>query len=360
MQSTSFGLLEEEAFAWTARWATLEPQPAYVDPSHRWRIRSSLQKATRRGQGDRAVRMGLALHRLDPRYAWRSILTVAVEDVGVGCPEVVLWATAAQRSGFRKSVGELPLLIGLIRRMAAAIKSRSAIELAFVVETGEPKIFELFSRMTTGELLRRFEDDDPYEAFAAVSVLRGVVPTGYRLRPPDRRGVQAVLETLGDLADQTMACAASAALLHPLDNMSLGFLTVAHLAGSHRLRHDEMPPGRMIDGYPAETFDQHERLGRQAIALFSRQGRGQPPALTRLTPSRRQRVVADAVFVAEGQCLDQWRGGEDFDRLRSEADRFTMTRHGLGATDGTEIVMWIRSRLEDLHSIRAEIVRDAS
>lgn len=360
MQSTSFELLADEAFAWTARWATLEPQPAFVDPSHRWRIRSCLQKSTRRGHADRAIQMGLGLHRLDPRYAWRSILTVAVEDVGVGCPEVVLWATAAQRSGFRKSVGELPLLIGIVRRMAVATKSRSAIELAFVVETREPKIFELFSRMTTGELLRRFEEDDPYEAFAAISVLRGIVPTKQRLRPPDPRGVQAVLEMLGDLADPTMGRAASVALKHPLDNMSLGFVTVARLASPDWLRHDEMPPGRMIDGYPAETFDQHERLGRQAIAQFSKEGRDQPPKLTRLTPSQRQKVIADAVFVVEGQCLDQWRGGDDFDRLRSEADRFTLTRHSLGAREGAEVVAWVRAHLRDLHSIRAAIVRDAS
>jgi len=360
LQSTSHELLAEEAFAWTARWATLEPQPAFVDPSHRWRIRSSLQKATRRGQADRAVRMGLALHRLDPRYAWRSILTVAVEDVGIGAPEIVLWATAAQRSAFRKAVGELPLLIGLIRRMAAATKSRSAIELAFVVETGEPKIFELFSGMTTGELLRRFEDDDPYEAFAAISVLRGIVPTKQRLRPPDPRGVQAVLEMLGDLADPTIGRAAAVALQHPLDNMSLGFVTVARLAGPRWLRHDEMPPGRMIDGYPAETFDQHERLGRKAIGLFARDTPGVPLALGLLPSTRRQKVIADAIFVMEGQCLDRWHGGGDLDRLRAEADRFTMTRHGLGAVEGAEIVAWTRSRIEELHSIRTAVVRAAS
>lgn len=304
--------------------------------------------------------MGLALHRLDPRYAWRSVLTVAVEDVGIGAPETVLWATAAQRSTFRQAVGELPLLIGLIRRMAAATKSRSAIELAFIVETSEPKIFELFGGMTTGELLRRFEDDDPYEAFAAVSVLRGIVPKEYKLRTPDRRGVQAVFEALGGLGDPAMARAASAALLHPLDNMSLGFLTAARLAGEPSLRHDALPPGRLIDGYPAEAFDQHERLGRKAIGLFARDMRGVPLALGLLPSARRQKAIADAIFVVEGQCLDRWHGGGDLDRLRAEADRFTMTRHGLGAVDGAEIVTRVRARIEELHSIRAAVVRDAS
>lgn len=360
MQRLNFDLLTEEAFAWVARWATFERPPVHVDPNHRWRIRSCLQKTIRRGRCDLALKMALSLHRLDPNYAWRSILTIAVEDVGIGAPETVLWATAAQRAAFRSVVGELPLLIGLIRRMAGATKSRSAIELAFIVETGEPKVFELFSRMTTAELLRRFEDDDPHEAFAAVSVLRGIVPTKQRLRPPDRRGVQAVLEILGDIAEPTMGRAASAALLHPLDNMSLGFLTVARLARSDLLRHDEMPLGRMIDGYPAETFDQHERLGRKAIGLFARDTLGVPLALGLLPSPRRQKVIADAIFVMEGQCLDRWHGAGDLDRLRAEADRFTMTRHGLGAVEGAEIVAWTRSRIEELHSIRAAVVRDAS
>lgn len=356
----SSDLLVEEAFAWAARWATLEPQPAHVDPEHRWRIRSCLQKAVRRGQADRAVRMALALHRLDPRYVWRAISTVAVEDVGIGTPEVVLWATAAQRAAFRKAVGELPLLIALTRRMATALKSRSAIELSFVVEAGEPKIFRLFGGMTTDQLLDRFEGSDPYEAYAALSVLRGIVPKGDRIRLPDQRGIMAAGEMLCDQMDPTSARAAKAALSHPLDEMSMGFVVAARLGRAGNARHDQMPITMLIDGYPAEAFDQHERLGRQAIGQFTRSLTRLSPRLAALSPEKAKAGVSDGLFVVEGQCLDRWVGGVDLDRLRKEADTHSLMRHGLSPPGDLEVRHLIRSRLGELHRIREAVVGTAS
>ena len=356
MFTPSSDLLVEEAFAWVARWATLEPQPAHVDPDHRFRIRSSLQKAVRRGQADRAVRMALALHRLDPRYVWRAISTIAVEDVGIGAPGVVLWATSAQRAAFRKAVGELPLLIALTRRMAAALKSRSAIELAFVVETGEPESFRLFGGMTTDQLLDRFGGADPYEAYVALSVLRGIVPKGLSLRPPDQRGITAAGEMLPDQMDPASARAAQVALLRPLDNMSLGFIVAARLHRDDDERYDAMPETMMIDGYPAEAFDQHERLGRQAIGLFTKSLSRVSPALAQLSPGKAHAAVADAVFVVEGQCLDRWTGGTGLDRIRGEADRCSLTRHGLSAEAGMGVRRLVFNSLTSLHEIRSAMV----
>lgn len=359
MFSSSSDLLLEEAFAWAARWATLEPQPVNVDPEHRWRIRSALQKAVRRGQADRAVRMALALHRLDPRYVWRAVSTIAVEDVGIGAPDTVFWATAAQRSSFRKAVGELPLLIALTRRMATAIKSRSAIELSFVVETGEPEMFRLFGGMTTGQLLDRFAGPDLYEAHGALSVLRGIVPKGYRVRAPDERGVMAAAEMLSDQMDPASARAARAALLHPLDEMNIGFVVTARLPCQDADRYDAMPDTMLIDGFPAEAFDQHERLGRRAIGRFSKSLLRISAALSRLPSGKAQAAVADAVFVEEGQCLDRWKGGDELDRLRVEADGYGLTRHGLSSTEGMEVRRLVRDRLPELHRHRIAVVRDA-
>ena len=360
MFSQSFDLLVEEAFAWAARWATLEPQPVHVDAEHRWRIRSSFQKSCRRGEANRAVEMALALHRLDPRYAWRSVLTVAVEDIGIGCPEAVFWATAAQRAGFRKAVGEIPLLIGLTRRMATASKSRSAIELAFIVETGEPEMFRRFGSMTTGQLLDWFDGADPHEAYAAASVLRGIVPSGYRHRRPDQHGVMAACEMLPSQMDLTTARAAQIALLHPLDNMSLGFVVAARLQRGEAERRDPMPGTLMIDGYPAETYDQHERLGRQAIGLFARSLLPASPVLARLPTGKAKVTVADAVFVEEGQCLDRWVTGPDLDRLRAEADDLSLGRHGLSPQEAIAVRLLVRERLADLHRLRSAVVRDVS
>lgn len=358
----SLDLLVQEASAWTARWATLEPQPAHVDPEHRFRIRSSFQKSVRRGQVGRAMTMALALHRLDPPYAWRSALTVAVEDIGIGSPDTIFWATAAQRVRFRKAVGELPFLIALTRCMALSVKSRSAIEIAFVTETGEPELFWLFGRMTTGRLLDRVGGDDPYETFTAVSVLRGLVPKPYRVRPPDQSGLIAACEILADQAEPCVARACRAALLHPLDEMSLGFFAAAMLQSSSApslTRYDPMPDSVLIDGFPSETFDQHERLGRRAIGQFTKALMPDLRQLQHLSPSKAYAAVSDAIFVEETQCLDQWIGGGGFDRLRGEADRFSLTRYGLSTDDGEAVRRVVRDHLAELNDLRRRVVRDA-
>lgn len=303
--------------------------------------------------------MALALHRLDPRYAWRSVQIIAVEDVGLGSPDVVLWSTAAQRSAFRKSVGEVLLLIAVTRCMAKAVKSRAAVELSFVTETSEPEMFRLFGGMTTDQLLDRFGGSDPYEAYAAVSVLRGIVPIGYRIRPPDQRGTQCAYEMLPDLVRTTHLRSVQAALLHPLDNMSLGYVVVARLEPDDLERQDEMFTSWMIDGYPAEAYDQHERLGRRSIRTFAERVRSVSAPLRRLSRAKAAAAVADAVFVIEGQCLDRWVGGIDLDRLRQQADRFSLTRHGVSEGEEQEVRELVASRLDELHHIRTMIVTDA-
>ncbi len=243
--------------------------------------------------------------------------------------------------------------------MAEATKSRAAIELAFVTGTDEPEMFRLFGGMSTGQLLDRFARSDPYEAYAALSVLRGIVPKGYRIRPADQQGVMAAGEMLTDQMEPASARAARAALFHPLDEMSVGFIVAARLKQHDAKRNDAMPESRLIDGYPTETFDQHERLGRQAIGRFSRSLSQQSPALAALSAAKAQAAVADAVFVVEGQCLDRWVGGPDLDRLRVEADGYSLTRHGLSADAGRGVRELIRQSLADLHAIRLMVVSEA-
>ena len=79
---TSPDLLVDEANAWVAKRARLQCPPLIVDPTEKWIVRSAFQKAVRRGQVDRAVDLALTLHRIDSRYVWRAVLTVAIEDVG--------------------------------------------------------------------------------------------------------------------------------------------------------------------------------------------------------------------------------------------------------------------------------------
>ena len=352
-------LLIEEAFAWTARWATWEAPPLHVDPTHRFRIRSSLQKAVRRGEVEWAVRMALALHRLDRRYAWRSILTIAVEDVGIANPDTVLWATMAQKASFRRGVGETPLLIALTRCMAMGLKSRAAIDLAFVTETGEREMFRLFATMSSAQLVSRYMADDPYEAYAALSVIRGIVPSGCSRRSVDPAAINIIIAELEGQVAQPLVRAVRASLLHPLDNMSMGFVVAARLYPGDEGEEvrDHIPDSVQIDGFPAETYDQHERLGRSAIAAFAQHIAPRSAELSRLSPSRARRVVADAVFLEEGQALNRWMASPALARLRREADGFSLSRHGLSGDECASLQRLVRNEIVTLHAVRATLAR---
>lgn len=352
-------LLVEEAFAWVARRARLELPPAHVDPAAKWIVRSSWQKNVRRGQTDRAVAMALALHAIDSRYVWRAALTIALEDVGFGSPDTVLWATAAQTASFRKAVGELPLLIALTREMAGSLKSRAAVELSFIVDTSQPETFRPFGDMTTDQLLARFADDDPYEAYVALSVLRGIVPTGYRMREADRRGVMAAGEIIHDQQSGQLSRAAQATLLRPLDNMSMGFVVGCRLAqenGDADILADPMPESRLIEGFPSEAYDQHERLGRQAIRRFGLMLVERHYWLRSLPRSSCHAAIADAVFIEEGQCLDRWISGPALLRLRQDADEIALTRHGLTAAQAIALRRLVRDAANDLNLCREALV----
>ena len=345
----------QEAFAWTAQRAVLKPQPTHVDPADKFIIRSSYQKAVRRGQVERAVDMALALHRIDSRYVWRAILTVALEDVGLGSPDAVWFATHAQSSVFRRAVGELPLLIALTREMASSLKSRAACELSFVVDTGEPEIFRHFATMTTEHLLRRFAADDLYEAYAAISVLRGVVPTGYRARQPDPAGILAAIEIMDDQASGRTAQAAKSALRRPLDNMAMGYVVLSRLTvdPDHlELLQDQPPESVLIRGYPSEAYDQHERTGRRAIRAFGSRLLQSQPELSGLLRQSFFAALADAVFVVEGQALDRWIADAPMARLRHEADVFTLSRHGLRPDQAAVLTGAVRDCVDDLNACR--------
>lgn len=354
-------LLAEEAFAWVAQRATLVPQPVYVNPEHRWRIRSALQKAVRRGQTERAIYMGLALHRLDSRALWRAILTIALEDVGVGGPDTVLWATAAQRATFRRAVGEQPLAIALIREMAGSPKSRAAVEIAFVADTSEQGMFAAFARSSTRDLIERTSADDSYEAYAALSVLRGIVPGTQNPRAPDERGWMEACVGLCDGLPDNVARALRATVARPLDNMSLGFSIACRVWSRESptgLVEDAMPPSVQINGFPAEAFDQHERQRKQAIRRFGAELRAARRWVAGLPQGSFYPAVADAVFIEEGQCLDRWLSGGKLMALREMADRCTLTRHSLSEDEGDALRRVVQEEIERLHAHRLAVVHE--
>lgn len=355
-------LLADEAMLWTAQRATLRCPPLVVDPAQKWIVRSALQKAVRRGQVDRAVDLALNLYRIDGRYVWRAILTVAIEDVGFGSPDSVFWATQAQTATFRRLVGEVPLLIALTREMAAAPKSQAALQISFLANTTHCDEFQSFSRMTTTDLLRRVEDDDPFESYVALGVLRGITPVSDVRRPRDHSGVAGAAEIMRDQLPPDLARATVASLLRPLDDMSIGGFPAFRLGHktSGGLVSDLRPESRLIAGYASEAYDQHERSGRRAIRRFAAGLSDAHSGLRRFRSGTFISAVSDAIFLVEGQCLNQWRGGSEFVRLRAETNRLSLTRHGVTPEEGATLCEIVAQSIPLLNDYRQAVASAAA
>lgn len=355
---TSPDLLADEAIAWVAKRARLQCPPLIVDPSEKWIVRSAFQKAVRRGQVDRAVDLALALYRIDSRYVWRAALTVAIEDVGFGSPDSVFWATHAQTSSFRKMVGELPLLIALTREMASTAKSQAALQISFLANTTHLDAFRSFSRMATGDLIRRVEDTDPFECYVALGVLRGITPVVSDRLPRDQGGIAQAAEIIHDQLPPDLGRAAATSLLKPLDDMSIGafpaFRLGNELAGA-TTRNDPCPESRVIAGYASEAYDQHERSGRRAIRRFAADLLHGYPELRRFPPSSFIPAVSDAIFLVEGQSLDQWRSGPSLLQLRRETDCLSLTRHGATPEQGETLCQIVSETIDVLNDHREAV-----
>ena len=106
-----------------------------VEGADRWVLASLLQKGVRRGRCELALGASLKLLELDPSRLWRRLMTVALEDVGVGDLDVALDLVAISalpvaRRLLGGSRASLEILIPLACR---AMKDRTADHLASLV-----------------------------------------------------------------------------------------------------------------------------------------------------------------------------------------------------------------------------------
>src|SRR5580692_8157195 len=93
----------------------------------RWTASSALQKAIRRGEIEMAQSAALALFGDDRAGAWRRMIGIAYEDIGVGDIDALIETVAACTSSeWRSQQGNARVLAYLARRLAEAPKDRSA------------------------------------------------------------------------------------------------------------------------------------------------------------------------------------------------------------------------------------------
>ena len=107
----------------------------------RWLASSALQKSIRRGDVLTAQRAVRTVYRHDPRSAWRRLLVIAFEDVGIGSLDAVIVTTlrCTNPKACRELGGDEAAALATAQMLAMAPKDRSA-DLLFAAVLHDPAL----------------------------------------------------------------------------------------------------------------------------------------------------------------------------------------------------------------------------
>ena len=127
-------------------------------PCDRWLASSALQKSIRRGDVLTAQRALRTLYRHDPRLAWRRLLVIACEDVGIGALDAVIATTlrSANAKACSELGGEEAAALATSQMLAEAPKDRSA-DLLFAAVLHEPALKTARTECRSVSIARRLE-----------------------------------------------------------------------------------------------------------------------------------------------------------------------------------------------------------
>lgn len=296
------------------------PRPL-KNPNNKWLVRSAFQKAIRRGQLDRALRMGEYMFDTDEGYAWQSLGVVAIEDVGFGALDLVALSTVTTLKTLRDHLETELLFPAMVQMACEAPKSRSCCELSL----GAEKRSEIegtdewawraafFDKDITDEtlLLAMITDEPTHEAlrcayFATLAIRK-------RLRGLGEEALYPVLERImGALpANSAAQRAAMMSFERTVDTMNLALFPILkwqELVKEPTMILEEAPtwvPEIVIKSVSSCAYDMHNLQGKKAIKAFWKSLKDDFPVFALLEDNAAIRAVGSLIFINEGGSVDR-------------------------------------------------------
>jgi hypothetical protein len=238
----------------------------------RWTASSALQKSIRRGDAELAQRAACTLYGSDRNTVWRRLIVIACEDIGADDLDVLLEIFQAATSiELRRQYGEAVVIAAVVRRLAEAVKDRSADYLACAA-SDHPDL-NAVRRFCKGTSLEKRLDlvSDVSQPLARRAVeawyASGINPRYQNeVRGGDIHALADRYRSLGaaeELAYSVVLAAKRArevlVVLTPLVWLEV------QRSGSVSARCDPVPQAKAIAGVPLYAFDTHTRIGKRAI-----------------------------------------------------------------------------------------------
>jgi hypothetical protein len=341
---------------------TVEPLPC-----DRWLAASALQKAIRRGDALTAGRAVRTLYRYDPRSAWRRLLVISYEDIGIGALGAVIVTTlqSANPKARHEAEADEAAALQTAQMLAEAPKDRSA-DLLFATVLHDPALKNARSKLRFVSLPRRLEFvADPTlslpERALAAWHSSGVEERGERRVGPGELG--GLMRTHAELGvPEPLLGAVALALKKTREPFVLMLpLLCLEVAERETERVDSpLPPSSLINGVPLCAIDRHTRLGRQAIGRLARENAEIAQFLMRHVRGSRDQALGMAVFYADGALTRpalQWRLSAEITAAGVAAD---FHKVNVGASAGVALIQLVSAHIADLTAIRLQMLSRAS
>ena len=339
--------------------------PTGLDPNHRWRTVSSMQKAIRYRDRDNAIYAACTGWDMSPAHVLRRLGVIALEDVGAGnLFGVAMILASLGSSTWRRTIGERRLVVWLADQLAQSPKDRTLCELCVLANynTGPDKLemsrwpdarlvdamddrkAPLAHRMTAAWLLSGTHE------FYGVTVLRQS-----RRHPRHLIGLmveRGLSRLLLYLAHKTIS------RLREDMYVSLLFMHEMLLSTSRTsLRQPITIEPVMIGPLLAAAYDMHTREGLQALRMFGERVTEIRCYLAQVPADQRARLLRFGVFLAEGARLASQLDYSGAMNLSDAAHRAELGSPGLAPERHRAFLAAISEHLCQLNVLRTELVQ---
>jgi len=304
-------------------------------------LSSALQKAIRRNDLAVARRAGFQLLAVDPARLWRRIMTVGLEDIGIGDTTVAteLVSLATLKAGRRVVGGDRAALEAVLVRACAAIKDRTGDHLASVLhrEPIDAADAAALNRASQNALAAIIASSQlPWTRRVRAAALLSGRNSG-RYSTARTSTLSGVFADLG-VSDMLIA-ACSAYASRSRDPLSVlvpmaWLLSVPGRTKKTSVTVRSLPEPEIIGEWPAYALDPlHTRSGRRAVDLWVRS------YLTRQPFSSSQ--VAAALWNGESAACDRTLAWPLANEIRQRAHRADLLFRGVPPDHLDELGLWI-------------------
>ena len=292
-------------------------------PADKWLLSSATQKLIRRGLAEQAVKTALALHAVDPEYLPRRLPIIAFEDIGLGnvlaCFDTLhVFRTQRFASATPEHVRRQSLM-NLVYRLARSVKSRTGCDIFCLAHANQnfPTAAARFARSSEQCLIAMAADRGAATTSRALALhlLSGMsVREGRWPRTLSRFNASALKAVAKKLH---LPPVIAWMLIEGRNTAGLAaMLPLAMEAVADTDLHTELMDAgdakafaeKVVVGVPACAADQYTRVGKGAIAEFTKAIRDKHPRFFENAPDGRShsKLVSMAIFHFEGSKLDQW------------------------------------------------------